>query len=240
VAGVVAGAAVALPLGAIGVLLVQEAISAGWRTAAAGALGVALVDLSYAAVAVLAGTSVSQALAGHEAIVRLTGAGLLTAVAVKGLYGVFLPRVGGKALTERVSEPASALTQPSLSTQPPLPTTQPSVPTTQPALSTQPHRPLPSARRALIRFVTLTAVNPLTAIYFVALAAGSGDAVHGAERATAFLAGVFGASLSWQLLLVLVGSLAGARLGARARAVTGLLGHLVVLGYAVRMATGAG
>src|SRR3954454_1644754 len=87
-AGVVAGAAVALPLGAIGVLLVQEAVTVGRRTAAAGALGVGLVDTVYSAVAVLAGSSVSRALAGHERVVQLTGALMLTAVAVKGLLGV--------------------------------------------------------------------------------------------------------------------------------------------------------
>jgi len=90
------------------------------------------------------------------------------------------------------------------------------------------------------RFVALTAVNPLTAVYFVALAAGSGAAVRGPERTSAFLTGVFGASLSWQLMLVTAGWMAGGRMGSRARVVTGLVGHLVVLGYALRMAASAG
>jgi arginine exporter protein ArgO len=200
-AGAVAGAAVALPLGAIGVLLVQEAVTVGRRTAAAGAIGVGLVDTGYATVAVLAGTSVSRALAGHERVVQLVGALLLTAVAVKGLLGV------RQAIRET-------------------------------GVELEPVRLSPI--RVLARFVTLTAVNPLTAVYFVALAAGSGEAVSGFERGAAFVAGVCVASLTWQLALVMIGSLAGSRLGARARAVTGLLGYLVVLGYAVRMAASAG
>jgi arginine exporter protein ArgO len=94
--------------------------------------------------------------------------------------------------------------------------------------------------RVATRFVALTAVNPLTAVYFVALAAGSAASIHGARLAAAFVAGVFLASAAWQLLLATIGALAGARLGERARVATGLLGYLVVLGYAVRLAAGAG
>ena len=43
-AGALAGLGVALPLGAIGVLIVQEGITGGWRPASAAGTGVALVD----------------------------------------------------------------------------------------------------------------------------------------------------------------------------------------------------
>ena len=43
-AGALAGLGVALPLGAVGVLIVQEGIAGGWRPASAAATGVALVD----------------------------------------------------------------------------------------------------------------------------------------------------------------------------------------------------
>jgi arginine exporter protein ArgO len=205
-AGAVAGLAVALPLGAIGVLLVQQAITAGWRAAAAGALGIGMIDGLYAAVAVLAGTSLSRALTGHESAVQLVGAGLLTAVAVRGLIGL------RQVMRDRV------------------PTSDPVSGTAAGVRS--------SPLRVLGRFFALTAINPLTAIYFVALAAGSGDAIGGPERSSAFVVGVFVASLTWQLLLVTVGAVAGSRLGERSRLVTGLVGYLVVLGYAVRMAAG--
>ena len=239
VAGVIAGAAVALPLGAIGVLLVQEAVTVGRRTASAGALGVGLVDTVYAAVALLAGSSVSQALAGHERVVQLTGAVLLTAVAVLGLLGVRRALRASRATgTTAPAVPAKGSTGAEGSTGAAGSTG--AMPGSTGAIAGDPTPAVPSARRVLVRFLTLTAVNPLTAIYFVALAAGSGDTVRGFERGTAFVAGVFVASLTWQLTLVTAGSLAGTRLGPRARTVTGLVGYLVVLGYAVRMAANAG
>jgi arginine exporter protein ArgO len=253
-AGVIAGAAVALPLGAIGVLLVQEAIATGWRTAAAGASGVAIVDLAYATVAVLAGNSVSSRLTGHERVVQLIGAGLLTAVAVRGLLGV--RKAIRETQTPGVHSPSTPPPAAPKAIPPgsgPVPPS-PAVEQAPPSGVGQPGQAgavglvgragwpvlVPSPLRVAGRFVALTAVNPLTAVYFVALAAGSGDAVRGPERTSAFLTGVFGASLTWQLLLVTVGWLAGGRMGSRARVVTGLVGHLVVLGYALRMAASAG
>ena len=86
--GALAGLGVAMPLGAVGVLLLRTGMTAGWRPAAAGALGVATVDLGYAAVAVLAGTAVTAALDGHERTVRVVGAVVLAAIAVRGLVRV--------------------------------------------------------------------------------------------------------------------------------------------------------
>ena len=91
----------------------------------------------------------------------------------------------------------------------------------------------------LLRFVALTAVNPLTAVYFVVLTAGLGDTVAGASAGTRFALGVFLASWAWQLVLATVGALAGARLPGWARTATGVVGYLVVLGYAVRLALSA-
>ncbi len=85
--GLAAGLAVAMPLGAIGVLLLHEGMSRGTRTALAGAAGVASVDAVYATVAVLAGAGVSAALAGHESTIRLVGALVLGTIAVRGLLG---------------------------------------------------------------------------------------------------------------------------------------------------------
>ena len=210
-AGAGAGLGVAMPLGAISVLLVQEAITVGWRGAAGGALGVALVDLSYAVLALLAGVGLIRALAGQQRAVQLGGAAILAVVAGRGLFGVLRPaRVQARPA-------GSEALQPRAGGQPPV-----------------------SPLRTTGRFVALTSVNPLTAVYFVALAAGSQQVISGPERSTVFLAGVFAASLSWQLLLVTVASMAGGWLAGRARLGTGLVGYLVVLGYAVRLATGAG
>ena len=94
-AGALAGFGVAVPLGAIGVLLVQEGITNGWRPAAAGATGVALVDLAYAAVAVTAGSALTRLLEGRQRAVELVGAAVLMAVVLHGLLG--LRRAGGSA-----------------------------------------------------------------------------------------------------------------------------------------------
>ena len=86
-AGALAGLGVAMPLGAIGVLVVQEGITGGWRPAAAAGTGVAVVDGLYATVAVAAGAAVTGALTGRERWVQLAGAVVLVAVVVRGLLG---------------------------------------------------------------------------------------------------------------------------------------------------------
>lgn len=54
--GLLAGLGVAMPLGAIGVLLIREGVTAGFRIAAAGAAAVALVDSAYCVLAVTVGS----------------------------------------------------------------------------------------------------------------------------------------------------------------------------------------
>jgi hypothetical protein len=92
--------------------------------------------------------------------------------------------------------------------------------------------------RVLRRFVAMTAINPLTAIYFVVLAAGLGHRVTGWRAGSAFVLGVFVGSLGWQLVLAAIGSFAGARMPGWARTGTSVVGYLVVLGYALRLAVG--
>jgi arginine exporter protein ArgO len=208
--GLVAGLAVAMPLGAIGVLILQEGLARGWHAASAAATGVALVDLGYATVAAAAGTGITALLAGRTRAVQLVGAVVLLGVAVRGLTAL---RRAGPALdpsdgtSERTSGATSGGTQ----------------------LRTG---------RVLARFVAMTAVNPLTAIYFVVLAAGLGTAVAGRRAGAAFVLGVFAGSWAWQLLLAAVGSFAGARLPTWARTATSATGYLIVIGYAARLAAG--
>lgn len=203
--GVIAGLALALPLGAISVLLLHEAFTNGWRTAAAGAAGVALVDLGYAAVAVTAGTVVARALAGHERWVHLIGATVLAAVAVRGL--ILLRRASAAAsATPGSAEPGEVVG------------------------TRVRHR----AGQVMVRFVALTAINPLTAVYFVVLATGL--TIVGPGAAAAFVLGVFAGSLSWQLALVAIGAAAGERLPDGVRTLVGVLGYAIVLGYAARLA----
>ncbi len=84
--GVLAGLGIAMPLGAIATLLLRTGITSGARVAGAGALGVAMVDVGYASLAVLAGAGVTAVIGGHERAVRLVGAAVLAWIALRGLW----------------------------------------------------------------------------------------------------------------------------------------------------------
>lgn len=199
VAGVAAGLGVAVPLGAVGVLLLQEGMTHGRRAALAAASGIAAVDLVYSAAAVLAGAAVATALTGREGAVRLSGAIVLAGIALRGLLGT----------ARRRRDRESSLKQAT------------------------------SAGSAFFRFVGLTALNPLTAIYFIVLAAGLGERLRGPAAGAAFIMGVFVGSWVWQVLLALAGTAAGARLPTRARIWTSVAGYSIVLGLAVALALSA-
>ena len=85
VAGLLAGWGVAIPLGAIGVMVVEAGMRGGLRPAAAAAAGVATADLLYAALAASAGAAVAGALAPHAHALRLAAAAVLALVAAFGL-----------------------------------------------------------------------------------------------------------------------------------------------------------
>ena len=199
VAGVAAGLGVAVPLGAVGVLLLQEGMTRGPRAALAAASGIAAVDLVYSAAAVLAGAAVATALSGREGAVRLSGAIVLAGLAFRGLLGT----------ARRWRDPEFSLSAGD------------------------------EAGSAFLRFVGLTALNPLTALYFIVLAAGLGERLRGQAAGAAFIVGVFVGSWVWQVLLALAGTAAGARLPTGARIWTSVAGYSIVLGLAVALALSA-
>jgi len=220
VAGIVAGLAVAVPLGAIGVLLLQEGLLHGRSIAVGGAVGVAAVDLSYAALAVTAGTGVAAALHGRETVVRWVAGAVLAAVALRGLSRLRRPTRSGPeggqdgvlpaAPDDGPAGPAGAVVRGGV----------------------EGRRP---AVRSFWRFVGLTAVNPLTAVYFVSLAAGLGDRLGGWGGAALFVLGVGVGSLAWQLVLAVAGATAGRALGGWGRTWTAATGHLLVLALAIAL-----
>jgi len=197
--GLAAGLAVALPLGAIGLLLVREGLTHGPRIGAAGALAIGVVDLLYATAAVFAGGWVASLLIGRERPVRLVGAAVLLVVAVVGLVGA-----ARRARSATVEPRASTTTAP----------------------------------RAFARFFGLTAVNPLTALTFAAVAVALGPRMASTGERAAFVAGVFVASLAWQLVLVGIGGFLGARLPARAQTWLQFSGFGLVLVLAAVLARG--
>jgi threonine/homoserine/homoserine lactone efflux protein len=101
--GLVAGWGVAVPLGAIGVLLVDLGMRAGLRRASAAAAAVATADLLYAGVAAAAGSAAAALLEPHQRALRLAAAAVLAAVAVMSLRGA---RRRARAGTGAVPPPA--------------------------------------------------------------------------------------------------------------------------------------
>jgi threonine/homoserine/homoserine lactone efflux protein len=176
-----------MPLGAIGVLIVELGARAGWRAGAAAGLGTAVCDALYATLAVVAGRAIAEALHPVERTLTLAAAALLAAI---GLWMLLSPTPERDA------------------------------------------GPLPRAHHLTLRFLALTAVNPLTAVVFAGLIAGDPDRAGG----PAFVAGVFVASVAWQWLLAAFGAILHHRLPACAQRWTRAAGGAVVLALAVATA----
>ncbi|RIJ78311.1 hypothetical protein D1871_03200 [Nakamurella silvestris] len=83
--GVLAGLGVAVPLGAIGLLLVRQGLESGFRVGAAGAGAVALVDTLYCVLALVAGAVAAPWVRALGSLPALIGGGLLIAIGGTGL-----------------------------------------------------------------------------------------------------------------------------------------------------------
>ncbi|HEV2887183.1 MAG TPA: LysE family transporter, partial [Jatrophihabitans sp.] len=99
-------------------------------------------------------------------------------------------------------------------------------------------RPALSPARAYLTLAGLTAVNPTTLIYFVALVVGLRTSADPSPLGQAlFVAAAFAASASWQLLLACGGALLGRVLtGARGRRWTALGSGVLIAVLALRLA----
>lgn len=80
--GVLAGYGIAVPVGAIAVLIIETALRGGWRAGAAAGAGAASADVLYAALAALAGQVLSAWLAPWAVVLRC-----LSALVLLGLGG---------------------------------------------------------------------------------------------------------------------------------------------------------
>ncbi len=83
--GVLAGYAIAIPVGAIAVLIVTTAARESLRRGLAAGLGAATADVTYATVAVVAGSALSPALLGFKTALHIIGGSVLLVVAFRGL-----------------------------------------------------------------------------------------------------------------------------------------------------------
>ncbi len=73
-AGLVAGLAIAMQVGAVSLLLIEASVVRGPRVGVAAGMGVATADLAFAAVAAAAGGAAGAALSSHQAEIKITAA----------------------------------------------------------------------------------------------------------------------------------------------------------------------
>jgi len=213
-AGVVAGYAIAIPVGAIAALLITLGAQHGARVAAGGALGAATVDGLYASVAVTAGAVIAPLIAAVEEPLRWISVVVLVVLGIMLALPAFRRRTAPiTAATIDSGGDAEASAR---------------VRTT-------------TFRRLFVTVGALTLVNPVTVVYFAALVGSSTLAVDaGAAERLVFVVAAFAASLSWQLLLTTAGSLVGRVLtGPTGARVTALVGGALVIALAVRAAVAA-
>ena len=93
-----------------------------------------------------------------------------------------------------------------------------------------------SVLQLYLRFIALTALNPATVLYFLALAVGLPGIGSDPLLAVAFTVGAAGASLSWQLLLGAIGAAAGRLLPERAVSATRLVGQFLIIAFGTNIA----
>lgn len=106
VAGALAGWAIAIPVGAIAVLIVEIGIRRGFRLAAAAGAGAASADGLYAALAAVGGTALAAFLEPMERTLRIVAIGALLAIGIRGLLLLTIaPRAvpGSAAMPDRVA-----------------------------------------------------------------------------------------------------------------------------------------
>ena len=89
VSGVLAGLAVAMPLGPIGTLVFERGARLGFRHGAAAGMGVATADGLYALLAAAAGAAIAAALEGVQDTLQLVAAFALLAIVAYGVIAFF-------------------------------------------------------------------------------------------------------------------------------------------------------
>jgi threonine/homoserine/homoserine lactone efflux protein len=196
VAGALAGLAIAIPVGAIAVLIVEIGIRRGFRVAAAAGAGAASADGLYAALAAVGGTAVAAVLEPVEQPLRVVAIGLLLAV---GLRGLLLVTIAPRSVPGNADLPVEVA-------------------------------------GTYLRILGLTLLNPQTVIYFAALILALPELGRGPAERTAFVAGAFLASLSWQLVLASVSAFAHHRLPPRFQVGVSILGNVLICGFAILLA----
>ena len=87
--GMVAGFGIAIPVGAIAILIVETALRQGFFTGFMAGAGAATADLIYATIAVLAGVTIAAALAPYATALKITSIVVLFALGSYGIWRAF-------------------------------------------------------------------------------------------------------------------------------------------------------
>lgn len=198
--GLLAGFAVAIPIGAVGVLLITEGVRSGFRRGWPAAAGVAAADAGYAIVVIAFGAAIAPLLRAAGAWPAAIGG---TALVVIGLWALWQARTRSAAAV--VVDDA-----------------------------------VPSRRRRrFLTFFALTAVNPATALTFLAVTAGTSAGAPPPGSAITFGVGVAAASLVWQVGLVAAGAVLRRRSSQAAARVSSIVGAALVILLGVAVLIGA-
>ena len=89
VGGAIAGYAIAIPVGAIAVLIIHIGLTGGLRSGLAAAAGAASADAIYATIAALAGYGISQLVGPLVLPLRVVGGVVLIGIGLRGLLTVW-------------------------------------------------------------------------------------------------------------------------------------------------------
>lgn len=190
-AGFAAGLAIAMPLGAVAVLILRESVVHGVRTGLSAAAGVATVDLVYCAAAVAVGASIAPYIEPWLPVIAM-------------ISGLVIVIIGGFLLRSALRPPPA-------------------------------DGVVPSGSRLAVygRFVALTALNPATIVYFLALSAVLTTVSTSTLGPVVFVLAAALASLLWQAGLAVAGAAVGARVSERATRTLGIVAACVVMALGV-------
>lgn len=208
--GLLAGWGIAVPVGAVAVLLVLLGAHHGRRVGCAAGMGAAVVDGVYATLAVVLGSALAPVLVRAATPVRW-----VSAVVLVGVAAVLL-RPALRGATTSGDAPPDDRADP------------------------RDGRPMTARRAFLLVLGATAVNPATVVYFVALTSGASATTLTGPAQRVVFVLAAFAASASWQLLLGSAGAWAGTRLtGPRGRRWTAVVGALVVLVLAVRTAVGA-
>ena len=230
-AGLAAGYGIAIPVGAVSVLIVETGIRSGFCAAAAAGAGAASADGIYAAIAAIFGAALAGVLMPWQVPLRAAAVFVLVGLALRGFRSVARDAERGREREAGAAGVPGPQQAGVVSTGTAAP--GPAVPSPDSAGGT-----MRSPRRIFAAFLGITLLNPMTITYFAALILGLGGTGTEPAEKIAFVAGAFIASLSWQTLIAAAGAALHRRLAPRLRLVVGVVGNVIVLAFAAIIAAG--